>query len=72
MCSLWTSTFPLAVPAVRQALAALFYDGEHPTLWPLFRHVAVAVAIVSVTFVVSLYLPVLEFVFGLTGATAGE
>lgn len=66
------STFPLGLPPIRQALAALFFRSQHPTAWPLRRHATVSLVLVSTTFVVSIYLPELDFVFGLVGATAGE
>jgi hypothetical protein len=65
------ATYPMGLAPIRQALSGLFYDNQHPTTWPWPRHITVSVLVVVVCFVFALYVPVLEFVFGLTGATAG-
>eukprot|EP00045_Choanoeca_perplexa_P011522 m.122852 g.122852 ORF g.122852 m.122852 type:complete len:447 (-) comp15661_c0_seq2:969-2309(-) len=65
------STYPMGLAPIRQALAGLLYENEHPTKWPLLRHVTVSLTVIGITFVGALYIPVLDFVFGITGATAG-
>eukprot|EP00730_Choanoeca_flexa_P017253 TRINITY_DN8285_c0_g1_i2.p1 TRINITY_DN8285_c0_g1~~TRINITY_DN8285_c0_g1_i2.p1 ORF type:complete len:449 (+),score=61.81 TRINITY_DN8285_c0_g1_i2:224-1570(+) len=65
------STYPMGLAPIRQALAGLCYDNEHPTKWPWPRHIAISLGVIGLTFVFALYIPVLDFVFGLTGATAG-
>lgn len=66
------STFPLGIPPIRQALAALLFRSQHPTAWPVGRHVVTSVTIVTLSFLFGIFVPELEFVFGLVGATAGE
>jgi hypothetical protein len=61
----------MGLAPIRQALAGLLYNNQHPTKWPLLRHVIVSLTVISITFVGALYIPVLDFVFGITGATAG-
>ena len=65
------STYPLAMPPIRQAVAGLLFHRDHPTSWPLHRHIGLALIVLVLTFLFGNYVPVLEFVFGLTGATAG-
>lgn len=70
-------TFPMGVAPIKQAVSAIAFatpsnpDGLHPSRWPLWLHVLVPVSTLAVTFVFGLYVPVLDFVFALTGALAG-
>ncbi|EGD77479.1 hypothetical protein PTSG_08575 [Salpingoeca rosetta] len=65
------STYPLALPPIRQAVGGLLFQNDHPTSWPILRHLALSFAVLVLTFLFGNYVPVLEFVFGLTGATGG-
>lgn len=57
---------------IRQSLAGLIFGGLHPTAWPVGRHVAITLLVMGPTLCAAIFLPVLDFVFGVTGATAGE
>eukprot|EP00055_Hartaetosiga_balthica_P012140 m.58066 g.58066 ORF g.58066 m.58066 type:complete len:458 (+) comp7850_c0_seq5:57-1430(+) len=65
------STYPLAFPPIRQALSGLFFKNSHPTHWSIGLHLSVTFFVILLTFLFGNFIPVLEFVFGLTGATAG-
>lgn len=67
----YNSTYPLAMPPIRQAVSGLFLNRSHPTSWPLSYHMALSFVVLLLTFLFGNYVPVLEFVFGLTGATGG-
>ena len=64
-------TYPLGIVPIRQACAALLFGGDHPTTWPLQRHVTISLSLVAVNFLIGIFVPELDFVFGLAGATAG-
>eukprot|EP00049_Salpingoeca_infusionum_P019455 m.361944 g.361944 ORF g.361944 m.361944 type:complete len:497 (+) comp20013_c0_seq1:238-1728(+) len=65
------ATFPLALPPMRQAITALAFNNAHPTKWSTTRHIVFSSVCVVLAYLLGSFVPVLEFVFGLTGATAG-